>query len=80
MSLVLAQGAGPGLAHGQQALGSVAAHAGQDHPDHRTLQPDDGVEQHIHGRAMAVDRFRAHQAAAGLAPETSRWASPPGAM
>ena len=54
---VLAEGAGAGLAHGQQTRGAVAAHAGQDHADRvAACQFGDRIEQHVHRRPVAVDR------------------------
>ena len=66
---------GAGLAHRQQARGAVAAHAGQDDAEPRApAGGGDGVEQHVHRRAVAVDRIGAIEAAA-----QGRRPSPPGA-
>src|SRR6476660_9238634 len=46
--LVLGDGECSGLVHGEQALGAVAAHAGQDHADAvRTGLARCGVEHHV---------------------------------
>ena len=54
---VLAERRGAGLAHFEQALGTVLAHAGEDHADRRSSgDARRRTEQHVDRRPMAGDR------------------------